>query len=106
MEVEELNRKQHRLATTMTSPFVMLLVMTIVVTEAAHPPKWHELGPTYTFGQYKKDFNKNYVNKGEEEMRRSLFQSRLRSILDHNSQQASLFHTDPHERKHITPVAA
>ncbi|KAH8063741.1 transferase [Aureococcus anophagefferens] len=47
-------------------------------------PRWHELSEEYAFEQYKADFGKSYAPQEDDE-RRVIFEARLKSILDHNT---------------------
>ena len=51
----------------------------------ATPPKSDKLDGSYTFEEYVRDFDKHYATTAERDHRRSVFESRLRSILEHNA---------------------
>jgi len=65
-----------------------LLLVAVCVTLCAFvcdaaKPKWNEL-EGYTFTNFVSDFNRNYATKDEFEMRKNLFETRIRDIIRHN----------------------
>eukprot|EP01112_Ceratiomyxa_fruticulosa_P021054 TRINITY_DN7331_c0_g1_i1.p1 TRINITY_DN7331_c0_g1~~TRINITY_DN7331_c0_g1_i1.p1 ORF type:complete len:388 (+),score=79.13 TRINITY_DN7331_c0_g1_i1:471-1634(+) len=66
-----------------TSALLVLLGLFALPLVFARGPKWHQLDG-YTFDQYIRDFDKEY-NDHELDMRRSLFETKLKEIHAHNS---------------------
>jgi len=66
---------------------VLLLLLAVVAICASN--KWRELDPsnqyTYTFEDFKIEFNRQYKDDAEEAARRELFQQHFSKILQHNS---------------------
>lgn len=46
---------------------------------------------SYTFEQYKNEFKKSYSTKEEENMRRKIFEQRVKKILRHNGKKNETF---------------
>ena len=59
-------------------------LLLVLFTAAAARPRWHELSDEYAFEEYKADFGKSYAPQEDDE-RRVIFEARLKSILDHNT---------------------
>ena len=59
-------------------------LLLVLFTAAAARPRWHELSDEYAFEEYKADFGKSYAPQEDDE-RRVIFEARLKSILEHNT---------------------
>jgi len=64
---------------------ILLIAALLCIAAAAAAPKWHQL-QDYTFDDYIRDFNKDYVKGTEEYMiRKVLFTAKMASIKAFNS---------------------
>merc|ERR1719440_1512326 len=64
---------------------LVLLACVVVSSATAYGPKWHEIDDTYTFERYVRDFQKSYETDEERDLRRLVFEDRLRKIRAHNA---------------------